>query len=102
MVLKSDKDRLEFVQNALNWETVGTLNNIIRLSILTYGDEEWYALDIRQIVPLTFNGMTSYSANWKRIGIFRINEDVRAFTFALTEKQITDEIKRIDKENRHK
>lgn len=95
--MRNDKERFEFVRNPENWETIGNLNNIIRLRSLCYEYEEWYALEIRQIVPQFFNGMKSFTAAWNRIGIFQINDDVRAFTFGYSEKDIVDVIRKTDR-----
>ena len=100
--MRNNNERQTFVQDFRNWETVGILNNLIRLKVLTYKKHEWYSVEIRQAYQ-HFDGRLKkivWDADWNRIGFFKIDDSLRAFTYGFTMKDIVDEIKRIDKEEK--
>ena len=102
--LRNDKERREFVNDSSNWELVGELNNLIRLKALTYKTDIWYTLEIMQMFQ-HYNikaGAMEWVSEWRRLGIYQLNIDHRAFTYGVSVTEIINRIKEIDKEERAK
>ena len=102
--LRNDKERRDYIQNQANWETVGTLNNLIRMRTLTYKSETWYTLEIMQMFQ-HYNikaGAMEWVSEWRRLGIYQLNVDHRAFTYGVSVTEIINRIKEIDKEEKQK
>ena len=103
-MLRNDKERREYIADPKNWETVGTLNNLIRMRTLTYKSETWYTIEIMQMFQ-HYNLKTramEWVSEWRRLGIYQINVDHRAFTYGVSVTEIINRIKEIDKEERAK
>lgn len=100
--LTNDKLRREFVDNPDNWETIGDLKGLVRLSRLEYKSLEWFSVWVRQthvqydyrvkdVVPET---------KWWRKNIYKIDKTTRALTYGMSTTQVVDEIKEYDKKEK--
>lgn len=104
MILRNDKERREFVQNPDNWETISTVNNLVRLRRFVYKEQEWFCVEILQTYQ-HYNhikkGMV-WISEWRRLGIYQINTESRAFNYGTSVTEIIEQIKNIDRKEMNK
>lgn len=99
--LTNEKKRREFVNNSDNWEIVGEMNSLVRLTRLEYKGKEWYGIEIR-------SGHDVYDAeirrlfkkDWLQIAIYQLDTDNRCFTYPWSRSQVATQLKLIDKEEK--
>ena len=103
MKLKNDKERREFVYNSDNWEVIGELNSLVRLTRLEYKDHEWYGIEIRSghdVFDAEIRRI--FKKNWLQIAIYQLDTENRCFTFPWSRSQVAAQLKQIDKEEKSK
>ena len=103
MKLKNDKERREFVYNSDNWEVIGELNSLVRLTRLEYKGREWFGIDIRSEYDTfdpDFNRIVT--KRWTQIAIYQLDTETRAFSIPWSRSQVAAQLKQIDKEEKSK
>ena len=104
-MLRNDKERREYIENEKNWTQVGdTTFGLLRLMMLTYGDAEWYKVQVFQEHQHydCKAGRFEWVREWVTLGIFTISNVRRAFSYGWSTSRIVEAIKEADKEARHK
>ena len=102
--MKNDRERKEFVDNPKNWEPLGETNGI-RLTELTYKEHHWYRIEIWQVKHEGYDFEKhdhKLGRAWVPVHIYKMDEDLHAYTYSMTAGDVAKEIKEIDREEKQK
>lgn len=101
--MRNDRERKEYIEDEKNWTQVGdTTFGLLRLMMLTYGDAEWYKVQVFQ-EHQHYNckkGDFEWVREWVTVGIYSISTARRAFSYGWSTSRIVEAIKEADKEEK--
>lgn len=101
--LRNDKDRKLYVSNKENWAIAEEMPGV-RIMSLEYGGETWYKLEVWQTHSAFDFKRTQpcEKTEWCQVRMYTMRHDTRAFGDRISESQIVERIKKIDKERKTK